>query len=197
MKMLVICCLVMVMNGTRPVEEGKRSVSTVNAEELSSGKCRIIGLLGKPYGSIVSVKGVWEGWEFDVFKLPVGEKPFSLRITELDGKRLAPKRQIVIDAAYVKWLRPRPGTPLRGERVEGRVYESGGYVRHPEAVNKILGVPESQDYFRFCFYSFLYFIDYKLLGGGEKPKVGGQMPEEPHGYVPNETSRGMVLPGMP
>jgi hypothetical protein len=181
MKILLICCLVVAMDESRSVNEGKRPLSTVNAEDLSSGRCRIIGLLGKPYGSVMSISGVWEGWEFGSSKLPVGEKPFSLCITEVDGRKLASERQIVIDAAFIKWLRKGVGIPLRGERIEGRVYESGGYVRHPEAVDKILGVPVSQDYFRFRFYSFLYFIDYKSFGGGEKPKTSGKMPDEPAG----------------
>lgn len=168
MRILLIGCLIALMADACLAEEKKGPTIKVKAEDLYSGKCQIEGLLGKPYGDILEVRGVWEGGEYNSTK----EGPFSLRITEIDGKKLAPNRQIVIDANYVKWLRDRKGArdPVRGEKVTGRVYESGGYVRHPEAVDKIFGIGSIQSYFRFGFYSFVYFIDYQSLGGGQATK---------------------------
>jgi hypothetical protein len=149
-------------------------VVKIKAEDLANGKYEIEGRLGKPYGTVLDIRGVWEGGEYDRGKLLVGEKPCSLRITEVDGTKLPPKRQIVIDGNLVKWLKRRPENewcpgegrpdkgkePVSGQRVAGRVYESGAYVRHPEPVDTLLNGPPPQDWFRFRFYSFVYFIDY-------------------------------------
>ena len=81
----------------------------------------------------MKVAGVWEGSEWGSNKQPRNEEPFSLRIIEVDGKKLAPKHQVVIVGTCVKWVgdRPRFPHPLPGEKVEGRVYESGKYVGQP------------------------------------------------------------------
>ena len=94
---------------------------------------------------------MWEGGTYDNPKF----SPFSLRITEIDGKKLPRERQIVIDSKLVKWLKARPKNgfhpgeggpdkgkePVNGEKVEGRVYESGAFIRHPERVYELLDEP--------------------------------------------------------
>jgi hypothetical protein len=144
----------------------------LKASDLVGGKCQIDGMLGKPYGSIMKFTGVWEG--SDRGKVFGNEEPFSLRITEVDGKKLAREHQVVTIHKCVRWLKNDPPFPhpLQGEKVEGRVYESGGYVIHPWDVERALDTPIADDAYDFEFYSFLYFIDYKSLGGAEEPARG-------------------------
>ena len=52
----------------------------IAAKDICDGRYEIIGLLGKPYGSISRIGGVWEGERI----AKVSE--LSLRITEIDGK---------------------------------------------------------------------------------------------------------------
>ena len=181
MRSALVLCLIALMADVCLAEDKKGptvKTAMVRAEDLSSGKYQIEGRLGKPYGTILKIRGVWEGGRYEHPKV----SPFSLRITEIDGKKLPPERQIVIDGNLVKWLKRRPEKewhpgeggpdkgkePVSGEKVAGRVYESGGYVRHPEPVDELLNGPPRQDWFRFWFYSFVYFIDYS----SEKERQG-------------------------
>lgn len=168
--LLASCLMASIMNGALAAQGQPRPIGMVKAEDLCEGKCEIVGLLGKPYGAISKIRGVWEGWEYGWWKVPPGEKQFSLRVTEIDGETLPPEKQIVIHFKYVKWLRDRTlaTKPVRGEQVEGRVYESGGYVRHPGEVLDILGEKPRQDFFDFRFYSFLHFVDYSSIKKPER-----------------------------
>lgn len=140
--------------------EKKSPAIRINAEDLCSGKYEIVGRLGKPYGEISKVRAVWEENKAYTGK----DIAYCLRITQVDEVELRPDRQIVIPRPCVRRLEAimqgKGHPPFHGEVVEGRVFESGGYVRYPDKVIEILGGPRSQDpHFGFEFYSFLYLID--------------------------------------
>ena len=81
----------------------------------------------------------------------------------MDGVKLKANQQILIDRDYVETIdvhnRPTAHPPSAGEVYEGRVFESGGYIRNPAKVDEILGKVLVQDRYGFQFYSFLYLID--------------------------------------
>jgi hypothetical protein len=139
--------------------ESKPAPVRIRAEDLCNGKCDIIGRLGKAYGEISTVRSVWVANEDYAGK---GIKHF-LRITHVDGLALRADQQIVIEDHYVTMLKAkmegRAHPPVAGEVVEGRVFESGGYIRYPAEVRKILGELPVQDVYGFRFYSFVYFVD--------------------------------------
>jgi hypothetical protein len=174
MRAMVLVCVLVAVVQQGLAQERKQPVNKVRAQDLSSGASQIEGRLGKPYGTIMKLQAVWEGEHFGNPK----RYRFVLRITELDGQPLSIDRQIVIPATAVKWLRPPQGAtedeevvrdmppggePVGGQKVEGRVYESGGFVGRPPAVDKILHIPASQSWYVFGFHSFVYFIDYLPL----------------------------------
>jgi hypothetical protein len=142
----------------------KRLPVTISAEDLCNGKCVIIGRLGKPYGEIVKMRGVWDGTDGSKAEYPL------FRVTHVDGKKVADNHPIVINQMFVERLRDRPdlrqdktnatgGRPRQGDVYEGRAYESGGYIREPRKINEIFHKPGAQDPYGFAFYSFLYLID--------------------------------------
>lgn len=139
--------------------EKKSAAVRILAEDLCNGKYEIIGRLRKPYGEISKVRAVWEDNKEFAGK---GTEHF-LRITHLDGVRLKADQQIVINDHYVEMLRAtmqgKGHPPFAGEVVEGRVFESGGYIRYPDKVDEILGKLPAQDPYGFRFYSFVYFLD--------------------------------------
>lgn len=129
----------------------------VFAKDLDDGSIQIIGLLGKPYGEIIQIRGVWEAPTKRNFK---NDYP-NLRITHLDGERLDHDHEVLISAMYVHRLEfdqdAKPWQP--GDVYEGRVFESGAYIRNPGKVDEILGKLPAADIYGFKFYSFLYLID--------------------------------------
>jgi hypothetical protein len=142
-------------------EKGQLPVR-IKAEDLCSGKYEILGRLGKPYGEISNVRAVWE-----ISGTPK-KKGFkrSLRITHIDGVALKPDEQVVIASYFVRDALMQGTAPRRfdgevvdGKVVDGRAYEDGGYVRYPEKVNEILGIPQAADPLSFQYYSFLNFIN--------------------------------------
>ena len=146
------------------MKQEKQLPVKINAADLCNGKCVIIGLLRKPYGEIVRIRGVWDGVDDSKAENPL------LRITHINGKRVADNHPIIINQMFVEWLRDRPdfrqgkttpigGKPRQGDVYEGRAYESGGYTREPGKVNEIFHKPLVQDPYGFAFYSFLYLID--------------------------------------
>ena len=136
----------------------KQTPSVIRAEDLCNGNYVIIGRLGKPYGEISKVRAVWESPAHA--PKPTG---LSLRITHIDGKKLADAQQIVVDGRYVESRKEDHKTrPARktGQVVEGRVFESGGFPRdYPNNVREALGLPPVQPAYGFAFNSFLHFID--------------------------------------
>lgn len=138
-------------------DDAKRK--TVSAEALCRGDYEIIGLLGKSYGQISQVRAVWDRERGDTPKPP----GLVFRITHVDGKELAKEKQIEVSDRFVRnWSEPRGDKPHEpGDVFEGRVYESGGYVRPPAKVREILrgSTPVVADAFGFQFYSFVYCID--------------------------------------
>jgi hypothetical protein len=153
--------LVSVTQGV-PSDE-KQAPANVRAEDLCNGNCVILGRLGKPYGQISRIRAVWEYGERALEK-PEGR---HLRVTHLDGKKLADDRQIIFRGGFFKRLEGHRGTKeftVDGQVFEGRVYESGGFPDTlPPEVEKILN-PEMQPYqpapwTGFAFHSFLYLID--------------------------------------
>jgi hypothetical protein len=136
----------------------KQQPTAIRAEDLCNGKYVIIGRLGKPYGEISKVRAVWESRA----EAPKPTGP-SLRITHIDGKKLADDQQIVVDGRYVELRKEDHKTrPVRntGQVVEGRVFESGGFPRdYPNNVREALGLPPVQPAYGFAFNSFLHFID--------------------------------------
>ena len=124
MRYVLVVCLIASMANACLAEKRRDRPSRSRRKILCNGKCQIEGLLGKPDGR--HLQDPWRVGEGDDFAkmLP----PFSLRITEIDGKKLPPECQVVIDRNCVKWLRDRKRgqRSVPGEKVEGRVYESGG-----------------------------------------------------------------------
>lgn len=138
--------------------EKKSPLTRIKAEDLCNGDCQIVGRLGKPYGEISKVRGVWETGDLSK------PSPPSLRLTHIDGKQLAKDQQIVVEGIYVEWPKGKLGaeeTREIGQVVEGRVFESGGYPRHeePSKVREIRGLAPVQPLYGFAFHSFLYFIN--------------------------------------
>jgi hypothetical protein len=165
-KSYLLCCVVLSSLAfacapqVRSADE-KKAPATVRADDLCNGTCVIVGRLGKPYGEVSKVRAVWE-----VEKAPEKPKGPSLRITHIDGKKLDSDHQVVVeDLLYVKWCKKdREMSWDRihdGQVVEGRVFESGGYLpsEYPLPVQEILGMPPVQSPYGFAFRSFLYFID--------------------------------------
>jgi hypothetical protein len=138
----------------------KKSPAVIRADDLCNGKYVIVGRLGKEYGRVSKVRGVWEYSKGDLPK-PTG---LVLRITHVDGKRLAREKQVVVDGLYIEHLDEKQQTKesrKAGHVVEGDVIESGGYPRGeslPE-VREMLGLRPVQPAYGFAFHSFLYFID--------------------------------------
>jgi hypothetical protein len=145
----------------------KKPLATVRAVDLSDGSCRIVGRLGKQYGEISRIRGVWTYVE-----IAKPEGP-SLRITHIDGKEFASDQQILVWHGFVIWVgdkrKEEPGPhglpwPRDGQILEGRVYEAGGYPNEPPpAVEGILH-PHQPPAQRppsagFAFHSFIYVID--------------------------------------
>jgi hypothetical protein len=140
----------------------KKPLATVQAEDLCNGNCRIIGRLGKPYGEISRVRGVWEYGK----NLPKPEGP-SLRITHIDGKELAADRHIIFRHGFVKSMtgnRKANVLPRSGEVLDGKVYEAGGYPE--DCPPPVVGPPggphaivQPPPWAGFAFHSFLYFLD--------------------------------------
>jgi hypothetical protein len=142
----------------------KKTPATVRAEDLCNGNCIIVGRLGKPYGEVSKVRGIWE---LDKKDPPKPEGPW-LRITHIDGKKLADDQQIVVNRGFVKSLKGNRGMeeyPPGGQVIEGRVYEFGGYPEEwPPKIREALGLPhfpavQPRPEMGFFFHSFLYFID--------------------------------------
>ena len=71
----------------------------VRAEELCNGNCIILGRLGKPYGEITKIRAVGN-MEKNLAK-PEGP---SLRITHIDGKKLADDQQIIVEDDFIERL---------------------------------------------------------------------------------------------
>ena len=197
MRLMVIVCVIASVACACPAEERKQPAMKVKAEDLSSGRCEIEGRLGKPYGTIIKVRAVWEG---EHYGNPKGDR-FVLRVTEVDGQKLPTDRQIIIPATVVKWMKPGRATtpvdgkpvdggpvgrepvgrePVGGEKVEGRVFESGGYVGRPPSVDKILHIPARQSWYVFGFHSFLYFIDYSSLTMPSEKRAAPSKPSAPN-----------------
>jgi hypothetical protein len=186
-RIALIACLLGTIGGVLWAEREKPPKVQIGAKALCDGDCEIVGLLGKPYGTVIRVRGVWTGRTYGNSK----QGPFALRITEIDGETLPPERQTVIDWNYVKWVRRggqelgetarRGEEPKSGDILEAPVYESGGYVRCPEEANKILGQGEAQSFFRFRFYSFLYVIDNSSPRQHARPSPSGPRGTDPFG----------------
>lgn len=146
-------CIPQLTSGEEPAQPKE-----ILAKDLHNGKVQIVGLLGKPYGEILHIRGVWEAPKK---KVPGKDEYPVLRITHVDGKSLADAHQLLISGKYVQRLQyeenSRPWQP--SDVYEGNVYESGGYIREPEEVSRTLGKPLSADIYGFKFYTFLYLID--------------------------------------
>ena len=148
-----VACLAQVCSS-----DERKLPTTARAEDLCNGNCIILGRLGKPYGKISKVRAIWEAGDLSK------PSPPRLRITHIDGRRLADSQQILVNGIDVKWLREKPDskeTRRIGHVVEGRAYESGGYPgsEWPPQVRETLGLPPVQPLYGFAFHSFLYFID--------------------------------------
>lgn len=138
----------------------RKSLTVIRADDLCNGKYVIVGRLGKEYGRVSKVRGVWEHSEGGLPK-PTG---LLLRITHVDGKKLAREKQLVVDGLYIEHLNQKQQmeeSRKAGQVVEGNVIESGGYPKGEilPQVRKLLGLPLVQPAYGFAFHSFLYFID--------------------------------------
>lgn len=156
------------------------SKKAISAEALSRGDFEIIGRLGKPYGEISQVRAVWER-EYGNTPKPPG---LVFRVTHVDGRELAKEKQIEVLGLFMgSWIEPGGGKPIEpGDVFEGRVYESGGYVRAPAKVDEMRGEPKVADPFGFKFYSFVYYIDeesFLKLRAAEGTRAIAPKPVEP------------------
>jgi hypothetical protein len=162
--MLRVLCLAAVFVSlsacTSSVEEGSKMPKRVSASSLMSGECEIIGRLGKPYGEIAAIRGVWKENPPETVK-ELGM--YSLIITTVDGRKLGPSDEVDIPGMFVDFLSDseRPAEIQDGDVYDGAVFESGKYVRAPQAAYALLGDGNGEqvaDNYDFRFYSFVYLI---------------------------------------
>jgi hypothetical protein len=154
-----IGCLLYAAN---PAEKERQGPVRINAEDLCHGEYVIIGRLGKQYGEIVKIRGIWKGSDgfYDLF-----------HITHIEGKEVADTNPLTFISANVRQLRKsKDGYTVRATRdfpipkegtvYEGRVYESGGYPYdvQPPAAETILNLPITQ-HLTYGFRSRLFLID--------------------------------------
>ena len=69
MRSALVLCLIALMADVCLAEDKKGptvKTAMVRAEDLSSGKYQIEGRLGKPYGTILKIRGVWEGGDMSI-----------------------------------------------------------------------------------------------------------------------------------
>ena len=117
-------------------DEPKAS-TTIRADEVGR-RVRVLGKLGSPLRSVVSVSGVW-------VELTEGpEKPGSslwFRVVEVNGKRL--DKPVEFRALDVEVLAKDGKTiaPRKGERWELRAYETWPDYGHPSDFSDELGHP--------------------------------------------------------
>lgn len=146
----------------RGMNAGMDSVkgSVVHARDLVSEETMILGLLERPYGTVVKIRGHWSQ---NPSELKTGKGPkFFFVITEIEDKAVdLPERVRLISDLVVPLDRSsyHEKVVFDGEEFVGRVYEAGGYLRKPLEVSTIVGEPLSADPLSFRFYSILYLID--------------------------------------
>jgi hypothetical protein len=140
-----------------PSEKQERPTPVkINAKDLCDGKYVIIGLLGKPYGEISIIRGVWSGVIENTLE---GYRTFQ--ITHIDGKPIDSEHPMIISESFVERLgKDKETSPKQGETYEGRVYEGGGYrYGRPAEALRILKEPVTDFPMDYKFESFLFFLD--------------------------------------
>jgi hypothetical protein len=121
---------------------GPEDVVRVSADDLESGKVVVIGHLGSPLKTLLTIRGTWQHNRMSKDYGP------SFDVTHVNGKAL--DKPVIFDRVLVHVSYPRPWdeedesknspTPSNGQSWEIRAYETGGFVDSPAEYKKELGM---------------------------------------------------------
>ena len=127
-----------------------KTVATVTAEDLATGKVIVIGKLGVPLTTMRTIRGTWQ-------PPPRGEHPLKdasllFHVTHVDGKPLDEPVDFHRALVNVSYPLPDDGkvneakdpVPEKGETWEIRGYETGRFQGRPAQFNEELNFPPSQ-----------------------------------------------------
>lgn len=125
----------------RAAEEDK---TTVAAEDLATGKVVVIGRLGLPLRTMMTVRGTWR--HLDRSKGEPKEDALRLHVTHVDGKPLGAPVEFGIDEVRVRTRAEFGGSERSASAVdkaelELRAYEIGQFHGAPGAYWRELGSP--------------------------------------------------------
>lgn len=128
-----------------------QEIVKVSADDLASGKAIVIGRLGIPLKTMMTVRGIW------MYK-PPGEFPRKptryppFHVTHVNGKKLEKPVEFYGDLVHVTYPLPwddsdkesKEPTPSDGDIWELRVYETGKFrLRPPEFATELGEPPDS------------------------------------------------------
>jgi hypothetical protein len=119
---------------------GPEDVVRVSADDLDSGKVVVIGHLGSPLKTMLTIRGTWQHARSSKDSGPL------FHVTYVNGKAL--DKPVIFHRAIVHVRYPRPWdkddeskngpTPSAGQSWEIRAYETGGFSGSPEEYQKEL-----------------------------------------------------------
>jgi hypothetical protein len=126
------------------------AVAKVTADDLASGKVVVVGRLGIPLKTMMTIRGVWK-------YPPRGKHPtktfeLSFHVTHVNDHALDEPITFYRAVVHVTYPLPREGgdkknaepTPSEGDVWEIRAYETGGFRWRPAEFAKELGAPPDE-----------------------------------------------------
>jgi len=121
--------------------DGREGVVAVSSDDLESGKVVVIGRLGSPLKTLLTIRGTWQRNRMSKDYGP------SFHVTHVNGKAL--DKPVIFYQVLVHVSYPRPWDehdesknrpePCAGQSWEIRAYETGGFVDSPGEYKEELG----------------------------------------------------------